>query len=257
MLKAVLFDLDNTLIDWRNSWIDWETLEAPHVTGVYQYLCTVGKPSGNLETFKETYYARSRAAWESADHTLIAPHIGEVLVDAAVALDIPPGKVAKDACMEAYGWRGETDVSLFPEVPEVLTLLREKGIRLGIITNAYQPMWMRDMEIAPLGLLDYFPDCRLSAADVGYLKPHQRIFWHALECLEVQPQEAVFVGDSLTSDVAGAKTAGLRAVWRRVENNNFSSEQALPDVTPDATIHSLLELPPLLDSWFSGWRGQQ
>lgn len=140
---------------------------------------------------------------------------------------------------------------MFAEVPEVLKLLHENGIKVGIVTNAYQPMWLRDVEIQMHGLLDFFPDCRISAADVGYLKPHPAIFQAALNCCGAKADETVFVGDDVEADVAGAQAAGLLAVLRQSRRS-----QALfgGTVVPDATIKTLSELPTILDDWFPGWR---
>jgi putative hydrolase of the HAD superfamily len=134
----------------------------------------------------------------------------------------------------------------------VLRLLHDNGIKVGIVTNAYQPMWLRDIEIQFHGILDFFPDCRISAADVGYLKPHPAIFQAALNCCGTKADETVFVGDDIEADVAGAQAAGLLAVLR-------ASRRSLPrlggNVVPDATIKTLTDLHPVLDEWFPGWRG--
>src|SRR5690606_15877365 len=107
------------------------------------------------------------------------------------------------------------------------------------------------MELHGLSLIEYFPDCRISAADAGYLKPHPAIFEHALALVDASPDEAVFVGDNPIADIAGAQGVGMRAVLREVHE--------VPPllsglIVPDATITSLEGLPPLLDDWFPGWR---
>jgi putative hydrolase of the HAD superfamily len=174
-----------------------------------------------------------------------------VLVESAVALGVPADALDMRRCLEAYQWSAVDGTCIFPETPEVLQLLHDNGVKVGIVTNAYQPMWQRDVEIQIHGLLDFFPDCRISAADVGYLKPHPAIFQAALHCCGVKADEAVFVGDDLEADIAGAQAAGIHAVLR-------ASRRSQPvlggTVIPDATVKSLTELLPILDNWFPGWR---
>jgi putative hydrolase of the HAD superfamily len=78
------------------------------------------------------------------------------------------------------------------------------------------------------------------SCDVGYRKPHRRIFETALEQLGVQPHEAVFIGDSYHADIAGAERIGLRAIWRI-----NGDEPARPNT---CCVRSLSELLPLLQS---------
>jgi FMN phosphatase YigB (HAD superfamily) len=141
----------------------------------------------------------------------------------------------------------------FPEAVEMLKLFQKNNVKVGIITNAYQPMWLRDQELRDHGLLDYFPTCRISAADVGYLKPHPAIFDGALRCLGTSPSETVFVGDNPIADIAGAQGAGLQAILRVVH----SVPPMLSGlIIPDGAINSLKELPEVLDNLFPGWRAQ-
>jgi putative hydrolase of the HAD superfamily len=112
-------------------------------------------------------------------------------------------------------------------------------------------MWLRDKELEDFDLLKYFDDCRFSAADVGYLKPHPRIFEAALDCIGSKPEETVFVGDSPVADVAGAQGAGIKAVLR-VRKTMSPMLSGL--IVPDHTVSSLAELPAILDRWYPGWR---
>jgi FMN phosphatase YigB (HAD superfamily) len=132
-----------------------------------------------------------------------------------------------------------------------MALIKQHGIKTAIVTNAAQAMALRDIEIEEDQLLQYFPDCRLSAADAGVLKPHPGIFQLALDRLGVAANEAVFVGDNPIADIAGAQSVGMHAVFRITS--------PLPPmlsglIVPDAAINSLEELPPILDGWFPGWR---
>lgn len=251
MLKAIIFDLDDTLIDWGDFSQDWENVERPHLTGVYEYLQASGEPQGDLDAFRLAYFKHARTAWSSARNTLVAPHMGQVLMAAAEALGVADG-VTMEGCLKAYNWGAAPGTQIFPDVEDGLTTLREGGLRFGIVTNAFQPMWLRDRELQEHGILDYFPECRFSAADVGHLKPHPNIFAAALNCLELEPDEAVFIGDNPVADIAGAQAAGMRAVLRV---NAHAKPMLSGLVIPDGAINSLHELLPILDEWFPGWSG--
>jgi putative hydrolase of the HAD superfamily len=249
-LKAILFDLDDTLIDWTHFDSNWEAVESPYLRGVYDYLCQTADFPHTLETYIEAYVDHIRDAWMSARSSLIAPHIGRVLVKAAVSLGVAEEVLDIDASLKAFGWGAIPGTHVFPDVIEGLTLLRDCGIHLGIVTNAAQPMSLRDVELAQHGLLEFFPRCRFAAADAGYLKPHEKIFAAALACLDASPDETIFIGDNPVADIAGAQGAGMRGIIRV---NHEVKPMISGLIIPDAAINSLTELPPILDEWFPGW----
>ncbi|MFO7322045.1 MAG: HAD family hydrolase [Chloroflexota bacterium] len=249
MLKAVVFDLDDTLIDWSGVNDDWERRQARQLEGVIA-LIRERHALEDAQAYVEAFRSRSRRAWEMAREDLRAPNMARDLVQAALALGVPEHVLDERLCMEAYRWGTVEGCGPFPEVIEMLQHLRDQGLKLGLITNAYQPMWARDIELEAYGLLPFFEECRFSAADVGYLKPHPSIFKVALECLGTAPEETVFVGDDIEADIGGAKAAGLYAVLR----TSYRRPQVLNgDIQPDSIIHSLLELPEVLDKAFPGW----
>lgn len=250
MLKAVLFDLDDTLIDWSGLNEDWDSLQQSHLESVFEFICGYHRLE-NKRAFIDEYYSRMMGAWTSARDTLIAPRLGDILLESAHALGLPEGLITSDMCMEAYQWDVLPGARLFPEVVDVLTELHNSGLKLGIVTNAAQPMWARDVELDAFDLTRFFPDCRFSAADHGYLKPHPSIFKAAMNCLGVKPEETVFVGDNLEADVAGAKQAGIYAIWRRIQRRPTLLDG---HIEPDSQIHSLVELYDIFDEQFPGWK---
>jgi putative hydrolase of the HAD superfamily len=243
MLKAILFDLDDTLIDWSGFTLAWETLESRHLRNVFDFL----KLQSEFQHYNDEYLRRARDAWAEARNTLRAPHLGRLLVDAAVAVGASVDSIDMAACLDAYGWRAVEDTLLFPEVLEMLQAFTDHGLKLGIVTNSFHPITVRDLEIAGHGLSDFFPDCRVTAADVGYLKPHPEIFEYALNKLGVSADEAVFVGDNAVADIAGAQGAGMYAIQRRIRGR-IPATSGL--VIPDAVIYSLTELPEVLEKLF-------
>ena len=127
-------------------------------------------------------------------------------------------------------------IPVFPEVQPTLEFLANH-YRLGVLTNG-------NADVARLGVARdvHFTLC---AQDRGVGKPGPRPFEEALRRAGVSPGEAVHVGDHPLDDIAGAKGAGLRAVWF----NPHGRDWARQDLLPDATIGSLRELPALLSGW--------
>lgn len=138
---------------------------------------------------------------------------------------------------------------LFPDVPGTLRWLRGMGYRLGAVTNRGYSGPRFHKELRELGLSDLF-EILVISCDVGYMKPHPRIFQHSLERMGLEPHETVMVGDDLRADVEGAKTMGMLTVWRRppldepVEATETRPEATGP-LTPDYVVDSIGELKGL------------
>lgn len=250
-LKAIIFDMDDTLIDWGLEELDWFDYDRVHLRGVYDYVnATLEQPLVDYDGFVELHQALTVDTWLAAGKSLEAPHLGRVVMTTLAQLGVPTDRLDMDACLRAYDWDGVPGVLPFQEVSDVLVHLGARGLHLGIITNAYQPMWMRDHELATLGLPPELFSCRVSSADVGYLKPHPAVFEQVMGALDITADQAVFIGDSLSADIVGAQGVGMKAVWR--VRADESPEEA-GAIVPDAVVSTLWELPPLLDEWYPGW----
>ena len=112
-------------------------------------------------------------------------------------------------------WWEHANISLYPEVLEVLRKLKENGLKVGIITNTLQA----DVEkvLSKLGLSDFF-DLVVSVDMAGKAKPAKEIFMYAAKRLRLKPQEILFVGDDLEIDYEGAKKACFKALIVDREN---------------------------------------
>lgn len=252
-LKAILFDLDDTLLDWSGFDGDYRALELPHFISLREFVTGAGYPLPDVDNLLHRFRERALAGWESGRETLIAPHLPQILEAVLADCGVPTGALSREAILEHYNWGKAPGTVVFPEVPATLELFRRHGLHIGIVTNAFQTMDMRDKELAQHDLLRHFDDCcRFAAADIGYLKPHPAIFEAALACTGTTPQETVFVGDNLTADVVGAQRMGMKAVWRDTGHHN--SRLSIDTITPDATIRTLDEMLPILDDWYPDWR---
>jgi putative hydrolase of the HAD superfamily len=99
--------------------------------------------------------------------------------------------------------------------------LRERGLKLGLVSNAFDPPDLLHRDLAQLGIAERV-DVALFSSEVGRRKPDPEIFQRALDALGVAPAEALFVGDTIASDIAGAAALGLRtcqALWFRADDD--------------------------------------
>src|SRR5207245_700771 len=92
---------------------------------------------------------------------------------------------------------------LFPDVIETLRWLQARGYRLAAVTNRGYSGPRFHEEMRELGLAELF-EATVISCDLGYMKPHPRIFQYTLETMEIEADETVMVGDSLRADVEGA-----------------------------------------------------
>ena len=128
---------------------------------------------------------------------------------------------------------------LYPDTLATLTLLRDRGYRLGAITNRALGGEPFRRQLRHIGLFDYFEVISISS-EVGWRKPHRAIFSHALDGLAVEPGASVMVGDRLETDVKGAREMGMTTVLMR---NGASRSEVR--VRPDFNIDRLSQLTAL------------
>jgi len=130
-----------------------------------------------------------------------------------------------------------------PDAADVLRWIKGRGWRTGLLSNTHWPRAFHEHFLERDGLAELL-DARLYTSELSHMKPHPSVFAAALAAVGVSdPATAVFVGDRLHDDVFGARTAGLRGVWRR---NSFVPGY---DVEPDAVIDTLSDLRDVLEAW--------
>lgn len=233
--------MDDTLIDWSGLQQGWEEINRPLVANVYSFLRELGHTMPEPGVFHSAFVRRVNEVWDQAAEDWSGPDFAEVLRRVCTDAGLDPNGLDVEALMRAYNWRPMPGVVPYPDTLAVLEALRASGYALGLVTNSYFPMWMRDVELAHYQLLDFF-DVRMSACDAGHLKPHRAIFTQALERLGTEPERAVFVGDRPEHDIRGANDAGLISVL--LDPPHLTRD--LDGVAPDYTIGSLSELLPIL-----------
>src|SRR5215470_2301813 len=104
------------------------------------------------------------------------------------------------------GWERHENFSIYDDVPGAFAALRSAGLRIGLVSNS-----SRDVrEFARHHGLEV--DAGISSFHHGRTKPHASIFRAVLDLLEVGPEGAVMVGDTMADDIEGALALGMRAI---------------------------------------------
>lgn len=157
----------------------------------------------------------------------------------------PSGEITR-ALMAARQRAFLESVRIAPEVTALLERLCQK-YRLGFLSN-YPCSLSIVSSMKNLGIHGFF-DAVVVSADVGYAKPHPAAYAALREQLDLNPAEAVYVGDNWLADVQGAKRAGMRAVLvkEHVPYETFEPEPG--DFLPDAEIERLTDLEEVLNRW--------
>lgn len=241
-IEAVIFDLDDTLISWSEPAVSWDEFSLERANQVCRYLVEAGHNPPETAEFHKYFQKRMRQTWDDARQNWLIPSMGELMHQILLELDVAAEQLDMRQLLEHYNWGVYPGVVPFDDTHMVLEELKRRNYKIGLVTNSIFPMWMRDVELEAYELLHYF-DARVTSGDVGVLKPHPEIYKRILGMLDVRPDQAVFVGDRPTNDIAGANEVGLVSILMAPPH----LERELDGVVPDYTIQSLSELIPLLE----------
>jgi len=196
-LKAVLFDLGGTLVKINNQ-------KIPRV------MKRILKHYGINRSLKEI----SRA-WIEAEKGLHFRDLTELLDEFWVRwnerilsnLQVK-SNIQTLAKFIGTHWWDYSDVSLYPDAETMLPLLKERDLKIGLITNALQSD--ADEILPKVGLQDFF-DIIVVIDTLRKMKPDAEVFHYALQRLKTAPSEAIFIGDQIEADYKGAQRSGLTA----------------------------------------------
>ncbi len=211
MVKAVLFDLANTLLHFNEMRLKMLFVEASKDS--YRHLQRLDVPLPDFKLYSKAHLRafERRFIWSRICRRDFDCMDVMVAVLKRLNIELPQHEYS------ALAWRWYGPAARRSHVDrgafEVLRNLRRQGIKLAIISNTLVPPCCLDQHLQNEGLLEYFP-VRIYSSTTGYRKPHREIFRVALEALRVPPQQAIFVGDLLKIDIHGAQRAGMTAIWK-------------------------------------------
>lgn len=233
-VQAVIFD-------WGGTLTPWHTIEAADQWSV---LAAVMYPDQATEAADVA--ARLHAAEVRAWETSRDQHRSATFADILAVAGIDRHEAAELAYREF--WDPHTFID--PEVPELFAALRDRGIKVGVLSNT---IWDRTWHEAIFdrdGVL-HLIDGAVYTSEVPWTKPHPEAFRAAMAAVRVDdPARCVFVGDRPYDDISGARAVGMRTVL--VPHSDIPLSQQVPvEVHPDAVIQRLGELLPMIDAWQS------
>jgi len=216
---AVLFDWGDTLMRFE---YDEALIEAGHHAGLTALgrndLPEVERVAAHFRERYEPLFWAPGAVEELEYPGLVRQLLGDF------GIEVDEDELTRFLEAEHTAW--DPARQLAAHTPALLEALRERGLQLGLVSNAFDPGWLLHRDLEQMGLaarLDY----AVFSSEVGKRKPHPAIFERALEALEVDAADAVFVGDRLYEDVRGAGELGMttvQALWFRADEHHEGGE---------------------------------
>ena len=193
MIKAVLLDLDGTLLN-RDASLKY-FLEAQYER-LYQYLGHIP-----IEKYTSRFIELDQRGY-----------VGKDLVYQQLIIELNISGISRESLHLDYINEFSNCCVPFPNLINMLESLKDRSIRLGIITNGKGKFQMDN--IKALGIENYFDTILISERE-GIKKPNPEIFKRALSKLDAAAYESMYVGDHPENDVLGSKNVGMLAVWKK------------------------------------------
>jgi putative hydrolase of the HAD superfamily len=198
MIKAVIFDLDNTLTDFMR-------MKENAVDAAVEAMVDAGLrfPPSRIKDKIYEVYEREGIEFQNVFDVALSELLGEV--DFKV----------QAAGIVGYRRAREASLVLYPHVKVTLIELLKRGIRLGVVSDAPRmEAWLRLCYLQLHHMFDFVS----TLDDTGERKPSPLPFRRALEHFAIEPKEAIMVGDWPERDITGAAQLGMRTVFARYGN---------------------------------------
>jgi putative hydrolase of the HAD superfamily len=222
MIKAVIFDLDNTLVDFM-------AMKDASIKAAVHAMVDAGLQMSEQEAYDKIYQIYQDTFIENQevfDHFL-QQELGKLdhrLLAAGII---------------GYRRAREASLVLYPHVRSTLSWLLRQGLQLAILSDApSRQAWLR---LTSLGLVHFF-DTVITFEDTGYRKPHAAPFLKVLEKLELVPGEVIMVGDWMERDIAGASLLSIPTAYARYGDTFDTTESHADYILDDINdLRSLIE----------------
>jgi len=220
MAKAVLFDLDGTLLDR-------DTSIKQFVAAQYDRLIT------HLKHISKANYISRFIELDCHGHVWKDKVYRELVAEFEIR------EVSWQALLQDYETQFQGHCVPFPFLVEMLTRLKQQGYSLGIVSNGLGTFQTRAIE--GLGIQEYFEVILISEIE-QVRKPQAEIFHRAAKRLGVIAKNSVFIGDHPEADIMGAKNVEMKAIWKR--SLHWQEPKGA-----DAIIDELDEIPSILQQF--------
>ena len=221
MPAAVLFDWGDTLMQFA---YDEALVEAGHRAGLAtldrDQLPEVERVTAHFRERYEPFFWTPGTVEELEYPGLVRQLLGDF------GIEVSDEELTGFLEAEHAAW--DPARQLAAHTHALLEALRGRGLKLGLVSNAFDPGWLLHRDLEQMGLAERL-DFSVFSSEVGKRKPHPAIFERALEALTVTAEDTVFVGDRLYEDVRGAAELGMttvQALWFRVDEH---PEGGVPD----------------------------
>lgn len=235
--KAILFDLDDTLISAYNR-PDRAWLAIAHEFAAELHPIEPDAAATAINSAADRFWADAERHRIGRLQLLDARAV--ILADAFAALaragHTPPGEPLARRLALRYNALREAQMHLFDGAHHVVDTFRDKGVRLALITNgAAAP---QRAKVERFELTHRFHHIQIEG-EHGFGKPEERAYRHALDALGVAAEETWMVGDNLEWEVVAPQRLGIHAIWHDLAGEGVPAGSA---ARPDRVIRSLHEL---------------
>ncbi|HEX6197887.1 MAG TPA: HAD family hydrolase [Jiangellaceae bacterium] len=231
--------IDAVIFDWGGTLTPWHDVDLAEKWLAYAEVVQTANPAPLVEAL----VAAEATAWAAARDRHESATFDDVLAAAEVAYNAE----AAAAYRASFDRHTYTDA----DVPALFTDLRERDVRVGVLSNTMWPRdWHRDL-FARDGVLELI-DGDVYSSEIPHTKPHELAFRKAMAAVGADdPSRCVFVGDRPYDDISGARAIGMRTIF--VPHSNIPAAQQVPvDVSPDAVVERLAEVVVHVDGWRNG-----
>jgi FMN phosphatase YigB (HAD superfamily) len=213
MKRAVLFDLEGTLLEHRQPAVNERALFDAGSARIYACLTSLGCSLPAFEPFARRQRAIARrirwATWLTRSRPDSRALLRRLCADYRLQRD--------ETSLAKLGWlwyEPAADTMTLPaDVVPTLCALRDAEVKLALVVNTPQLGGVIDQQLEMLGLLEFFA-VRIYSSEIDAQKPGPRPFQAALGQLKARADEAIFVSDDAAIDLAGAKRLGMQTILR-------------------------------------------
>lgn len=232
MYKDIFLDFDDTLYDTHGN-------ACLALVDVYERFA-LSRYFGCLEDFTVPYWKTNEELWtQYAAGQIDRPYLIVERFRRPLALgkNMQP---TREFCLEVSDFfldRCCEQTGIISGAHELLRYLKGRGYRLHMTSNGFHEVQYK--KLAAVGMTDYF-DTIILSEDAGANKPSRDFFDYAFRVSGAQPETTIMVGDNLSSDIMGARNAGIDQIWFN------PADKPLPEVSLTHVVSTLVEIQNIL-----------